>query len=179
MVEESEIQGLIDLAKQGDSNAFGRIYDLYADRMFNFLIFRVRHKETAEDLLHTTFLKAWTNLKSYTRQNAKFSTWLFQIANFTLIDHWRTKKEVIDIDKVENISHFARDPVLFEEYSYLWDALAKLPDDQQTVLELRFKRDLSIKETAEIMNKSSVAIRVMQHRALKNLRKNLKRQGLM
>jgi RNA polymerase sigma-70 factor (ECF subfamily) len=174
MVEESLIQELVVLAKQGNAEAFGEIYNHLSKPVYNFLFARVRQKQVAEDLLQTVFLKVWKNLSGYqTKRSAKFSTWLFQIANYTLIDYWRTKKETTDISVVENLSIFAEDPELYEKYDYLNDEMKQLPLDYQTVLELRFRQDLSVTETATIMNKSQVSIRVLQHRAVKTLRKKL------
>jgi RNA polymerase sigma-70 factor (ECF subfamily) len=174
-MQEMDVQNLVKQAQSGDSAAFGQIYDLYARQIFNFLLGKTQHKETTEDLVHTVFLKAWTNLLSYEpRSSAKFSTWLFQIANFTLIDFWRTRKTTGELTEIENLSQFAVDPQHYEEYEYLWIAISTLPLDYQTVLDLRFKRELSIEETAEVMNKSLVGIRVLQHRALKALKDKLK-----
>ena len=174
MTDESEIQKLVLKAQQRDAAAFGQLYDIYSQQLFNFLLGKLAHKPTAEDLLQTVFLKAWTNLDKYQpRPNAKFSTWLFQVANFTLIDHWRTRKPTIEINEVENLVQFAQNPQLYEEYKYLWEALATLPLSYQTVLTLRFKQDLSVDETAKIMNKSKISIRVLQHRAMAALRKKL------
>jgi RNA polymerase sigma-70 factor, ECF subfamily len=174
MLPEDEIQQLVARAKQQDQAAFGQIYDIYSQQLFNFLLGKLAHKQTAEDLLQTVFLKAWVNLSKYqTQSNAKFSTWLFQIANFTLIDHWRTKKPTVEITEVENLSQFAQAPALYEEYGYLWEALAELPLPYQTVLDLRFKRDLSVEETSIAMGKNKVGVRVLQHRALAALRKKI------
>jgi len=174
-MDEIEVQKLIQKAKERDQDAFGQIYDLYAKQLYNFLLGKIMHKETAEDLVHAVFLKVWANIDSYeTRKNTKFSTWLFQIANYTLIDHWRTKKPTVELSEIENLSRFAKDPELYEEYAYLWQAIALLPLQYQTVLDLRFKKDLSIKETAQIMGKSMVGVRVLQHRALKMLKEKLK-----
>src|SRR3989338_8621271 len=147
-MEENLVQNLVSKAQNGDSEAFGAVYDAYGKQMYNFLFSKVQHKETAEDLVHTVFLKAWTNLRSYKPQStAKFSTWLFQIANFTLIDHWRTRKQTTDLADVENLSHFAENPKLYEEYEYLWVAISTLSLDYQTVLDLRFKQDRTVQET--------------------------------
>lgn len=171
---ETEIQNLILQSQRGDTEAFGRIYDLYAQKIFNFIFGKIRQKEASEDLAHTVFLKAWMNLKSYQpRSNAKFSTWLFQIANYTLIDYWRTKKPTVELREVENSVQFAQNPQHYEEYEYLWKALSKLSLEYQTVLDLRFRQDLSVAETAKIMGKSQVGVRVLQHRALKALRTKL------
>ena len=176
MMQENDVQNLVSSAQNGNSEAFGQIYDLYAKQVHNFLFSKIQHKQACEDLVHTVFLKAWTNLKSYQpRSSAKFSTWLFQIANYTLIDHWRTRKPTTELVEIENLSAFASDPDLYEEYSYLWKALKELPISYQTVLDLRFKQDLSVEETANIMDKSPVGIRVLQHRALRALKKSLKK----
>jgi RNA polymerase sigma-70 factor (ECF subfamily) len=176
MLPESDVQKLVSQAQAGDSEAFGAIYDSYAKPIYNFLFGKVRHQQTTEDLVHTVFLKAWTNLKSYKpRPEAKFSTWLYQIANFTLIDHWRTRKITTELTGIENLAQFASDPKLYEEYGYLWDATAQLSLPHQTVLDLRFRQDLSVEETARIMRKTAIGVRVLQHRALKALRTKLKK----
>ncbi|MEO8065481.1 MAG: RNA polymerase sigma factor [Candidatus Doudnabacteria bacterium] len=175
MIQEKDIQNLVSQAQEGDSEAFGRIYDIFSKQIYNFLFGKLRHRQTAEDLTHTVFLKAWTNLRSYKpRSSAKFSTWLYQIANFTLIDHWRTRKTTAELSDIENLARFAEDPKLYEEYEYLWIAISELPLEYQTVLDLRFKQALSVEETAQIMDKSRVGIRVLQHRALKALKSKLK-----
>lgn len=174
-MQESDVQNLIRAAQEGDSEAFGQIYNLYARQVYNFLFSKIRHQQTAEDLVHTVFLKGWTNLRSYKPQaSAKFSTWLFQIANFTLIDHWRTRKPTTELSGIENLIRFAEDPKLYEEYEYLWIAISELPLSHQVVLDLRFKQDLSVQETAKALRKSQVGVRVLQHRALKALRAKLK-----
>ncbi|HYC79426.1 MAG TPA: RNA polymerase sigma factor [Candidatus Binatia bacterium] len=178
MVEEIRVQELVARSVKGDSDAFGKLYDLFAPKLFNFILSRVRHKGTAEDLLHTVFLKAWNSLPKYRPTNrAKFSTWLFQIANFTVIDHWRTHKETVEIDKLENLSQFALNPKLYENFDFLWQAMDELPEDYRTVIRLRFMEDMSITETALTMDKSEVGIRVLQHRALKSLRNILIKNG--
>jgi RNA polymerase sigma-70 factor, ECF subfamily len=178
MVEEKKIQDLVRQAQNGKKDAFGELYEIFSARMFNFLIYKIKHRQLAEDLLHTVFLKAYTNLGGYVKTSAKFSTWLFKIANYTVIDYWRVKKETIELDKVENLPAFASEQEFFEKYDYLWDCLTQLSDEQRTVLELRFRQDLSVEETCQVMNKSAVAIRVLQHRALKALKNKLKDKGI-
>jgi RNA polymerase sigma-70 factor, ECF subfamily len=178
MTEESDVQKLAAEAAQGNSDSFGKLYDLYSARVFNFILSRVKNKQTAEDILHIVFMKAWNNLPRYRPVNrAKFSTWLFQIANFTVIDHWRTRKETVEIDKLENLAQFALDPKLYENYDFLWKAMEEMPDDYQAVIRMRFIEDLSVSEAAFAMGKSEVGVRVLQHRALKALRIILRKNG--
>lgn len=178
MATENQIQEWVRAAQNGDEAAFGQVYEALSQRLFNFLLARTRHHQLSEDLLHTVFLKAWNSLNSYVPGRAKFSTWMFQIANFTLIDHWRAKKDSVDLDAVENMSAFATEPAKFEKYDYLLRAMKELPEDQQTVLNLRFWQDLEYSEVALVMKKTQVAIRVLQHRAAKNLAKKIKDLGL-
>jgi RNA polymerase sigma-70 factor, ECF subfamily len=178
MLEESDIQKLVGEATRGNSESFGTLYDEFAPKVFNFIFGRVRHKPTAEDLLHVVFMKVWNNLPKYKPSTkAKFSTWLFQIANFTVIDYWRTNKNTINLDQLENLSSLAVNQKLYENYDYLWTAIKELPDDYQTIIQLKFIQDLSISETAAAMGKSEVGIRVLQHRALKALKKILAKNG--
>ena len=73
MTDENEIQELVKKAQGGDSESFGLIYDTYARQVHNFLFGKLRHQQVCEDMVHTVFLKAWTNLKSYQpRAGAKF-----------------------------------------------------------------------------------------------------------
>jgi RNA polymerase sigma-70 factor, ECF subfamily len=178
MLNELQVQKLVKEAATGNSDSFGRLYDEYAGPLFNFILSRIRHKAVSEDILHTVFLKAWNSIPSYKPSRvAKFSTWLYQIANYTIIDHWRTRKETVELEKMENLSQFAHDPKLYETYDFLWMAMAQLPDDYRTALQLRFMEDLGIQEAAYVMGKSDVGMRVLQHRALKALRKILNNNG--
>ena len=49
---------LIEKAKEGDGNAFGKLYDLFFDRIYKFIFFRISHKEVAEDITEEVFIKA-------------------------------------------------------------------------------------------------------------------------
>ncbi len=179
MAQEDAIQKLVKEAQNGDSNAYGELYDIFSQRLFNFLVGKTRHKELTEDLLHTVFLKAWSNLNSYIPGTAKFSTWLFQIANYTLIDYWRTKKDTIEIEKIDNLTQFASQIEQKDENRFVWEAIDKLPEQQRSILLLRFKEDFTITEISQILKKSQVAVRVQQHRALSALKKHLKKGGYL
>jgi RNA polymerase sigma-70 factor, ECF subfamily len=173
MLTEQEIQNIVSKAQKGDNNSFAVIYDLFSPRIFGFLMSRLKHRQTAEDLTHTVFVKTWSSLPSYKQGSAKFSTWLFQIANYTLIDHWRTKKDQVELSKVEHLPQAAYNPKLYEHYQFLYTAMEKLTDEHQTVIRLRFNEHFSVNETAKIMGKSHVGVRVLQHRAIKALKKLL------
>lgn len=172
---EQDIREVVREAQAGDSGSAGKLFDLFADRVFRFFRVRVSDVETAEDLTQTTFLEMIRSLKRYTEHtDAKFSTWLFQIARFRLIDHYRAKRPQVALEDVAESSHpsLVRDPEPFE-FSTIDRVFPLLPERYQTVLHLRFREDLAPEEVARIMGTTTINVRVLQHRALKHLRKLL------
>lgn len=168
-LSEQEIQNLIKQAQAGDSESFTQIYNLFFKRIYKFIFFRTKLKEEAEDLTSSVFLKLWQNLHRYkVQKNAKFSTWLFQIARFTIIDHYRQQKVQISLSEIKEIGaidFINKDAELSEIKRYL----LLLPENYQTVINLRYFEDLSHKQIAQIMGKTSIGVRVLLHRALKRL----------
>jgi len=75
----AEIGKLASKAKAGDSAAFGQIYDLYFQKIYKFVYYRVGHKEIAEDLAEEVFIKAHAKIASLAQDN-QFLGWLYQIA---------------------------------------------------------------------------------------------------
>lgn len=179
-MENNDLSELIAQAQEGRTEAFGRIFDHFSQPIFRFIRAKVQGKEQAEDLLQETFIKAWRGLPTYRPQGGSFSGWLYRIALNTVTDHYRkAARSVQTVEIMENV-----DVPATENQEQLLDSsldaellrgfLEKLPEKYRLVLELRFISDLSIKETAEILKKSELAIRVLQHRALKKLRQSAK-----
>ncbi|MFA6512387.1 MAG: sigma-70 family RNA polymerase sigma factor [Patescibacteria group bacterium] len=167
---EAEIQEFVQQARDGDAEAFGVLFEEFSDRVYRFLAMRVSEKETAEDITQTVFVEMIQSLGRYKKQrNAKFSTWLFQIARFRLIDHYRSKKAHIPLEDVpEPVQEPAHaDPV---QDRALRDALNTLPEQQRTVLHLHFFEDMSPQEIAVVLKTTAINVRVIQHRAIKVLR---------
>jgi len=168
---------LIKNAKAGESEAFGKLYDNYLPAIYRYIFIRVgSRKADAEDLTHQVFLSAWQNIKNYKFQGFPFSSWLYRIAHNAVIDYYRGQKPKIDISEVsENV--FADSPDLeksiddTEEIKKVKIALAKLEPDQQSVLLMKFVNELSNQEISEALGKTEGAIRVIQHRGLKQLKK--------
>lgn len=184
-LSEEEIQILIARVQDGDPGAFDEIYSYFARSVYQFVWFKVGHTQTAEDLTSHVFVKVWEAIGRYKPQNdAKFKTWLFQIARFTVIDHYRTRKQV---DNIDDIAYkIGSDEDLAEEYGRNQDAvvvrdmISQLSEKYRAVLTLRFINDLSVRETAEILEKTEGHVRVLQHRALKKLQPLLKdKSGLL
>ncbi|MEK7641125.1 MAG: sigma-70 family RNA polymerase sigma factor [Patescibacteria group bacterium] len=169
---------LIEQAKDGQQESFGKLYDHYITPIYRFVMVKVNHRDDAEDLTHEVFLSAWQNLKNYKFQGFPFSSWLYQIARNKVIDHYRTKKMHSSIDDVdENIFEIvgALEKGLDTSIALetVKEAIASLSPDQQDVLVMKFVEDLNNGEIATALKKSDGAVRLLQHRAINNLKAKL------
>ncbi len=168
-LSDQEIKDLILKVQAGNKDAFAQIYDLFFERISKYVFFRTKHKEEAEDLTSLVFLKVWQNINKYKIQkSAKFSTWLFQVARFTLIDYYRQQKSQVfltEIKEIGEVGFLERNAELEEIKKYM----QSLPEHYQTIITLRYFEDLNYKQIAEIMGKTSLGARVLLHRAIKKL----------
>src|SRR5262245_34718410 len=79
---------LVERAKQGDSQALGQLSQRHVDRVYSYVVFRVRDEALAEDLTQDVFFQAMRGLQSFDWRGA-VAPWLLRIARNTIIDHWR------------------------------------------------------------------------------------------
>jgi len=182
-LSEAQIQALIARVQSGESDAFGQIFDIFADRIFKFLHFRLGgDRETAQDLTSETFLQAFRSIGRYqTSSKAKFSTWLFSIAHHILLDHFRKSQKTKGQVDIEAISETLSDTSVSEltkadqqmRFRAVTRYLKKLPPDIAEVLTLKFIEEMEYAEIAQITGKNANHIRVLIHRGLKALRENI------
>ena len=172
--DESEIW--VEQACQGNTQAFGHVYEHYLPFVYKFVYFRLNSKEDAEDLTEKIFFKVWQAIYKYDPTKASFKTWLFTITRRTLIDFYRTHKVTYELKEAFQIgTEDATEEYLDQQLAMdkVIPVIKSLPEEQAEVITLRFLSQLNAKETASIMNKTEGAIRVLQHRALKQIRADL------
>jgi RNA polymerase sigma-70 factor (ECF subfamily) len=170
------IDELVKQAKTGNKQAFSELYDQFADRIFRFIRMKIANSQDAEDILQTVFIKAWQGLRGYNLEQANFSAWLYKIAANCTYDFFRKsarRPENLELD--ENIYVISpEDPAgnlnLSSDLQDLKKKLDSLPKQYKEVLELRFVQDFTLQETAEILKKSNLSVRLLVHRALKKLK---------
>ncbi len=166
----------IETAIAGDKHAFGRLYELYANRIFSYLYYRMDGRAEAADMTETVFLKAWENLPQFgrTERGLNFRAWLYRIAHNAVIDRHRTKKEEISLDTLDEQSaglpHVGQLLEESEQLEVLLAALDQLDPLSRQVITLRFFSGLDHRETASITGLTNSNVRVIQYRALKKLK---------
>lgn len=167
---------LIKKAKEREAEAFGLLYDQYLPVIYRFIFLKTGNKAAAEDLAHQVFLNAWQNIENYQSRGFPFSSWLYRIAHNTVVDYFRTEKKHFSLETVKEISTNSN---LEEKIDQKFDlnlikaAIKELSAEQQSVVIMKFVEELSNKEIAAALGKSEGAIKIIQHRSLKNIKKNI------
>ncbi len=172
----ANIDALIVRCQKGDTQAFGLIYDALVKPVYRYLFYRT-DVETAEDLTEETFLRVWQHLPRYRAGKTPFSAWVFRIAHNLLTDHYRKHKPTDEIADDVADHNDAAHPIKLTELRLnqvrLKQAIGKLGDRYQQVIVLKYINELSNIEVAATLGKTEAAVRVLQFRALKELKKML------
>ena len=177
--EASRLIALVELARGGDCDAFGLLYDHYHVSVYRFVYYRVGSVALAEDLTSECFFRALRSMGSFRWQGKDFGAWLMTIARNLTTDHFkagRTRLEQatedmgVHDDTTEGPESAVLDALTNEA---LLGALKELPKEQQECLIMRFLQGLSIAETAQVLGRSDGAVKQLQLRGVRNLAKLL------
>jgi RNA polymerase sigma-70 factor (ECF subfamily) len=173
--EASRLAALVDLARGGDSEAFGHLYDNYNGVVYRFVYYRVSSQALAEDLTSETFFRALRSISSFQWQGKDFAAWLMTIARNLVVDHHKSARSRLETptgeigDREASAATPEEHVVQSITHELLRHKLTELPSEQQECLVLRFLNSCSIAETAKIMDKSEGAVKQLQLRAIRNL----------
>jgi RNA polymerase sigma-70 factor (ECF subfamily) len=174
-------EDLVRRAQRREPEAFGQLYEEHFDRIYRYVILRVRNQEDAEDITQQVFLKALEKIGSYRWRGMPFASWLFRIAHNLVVDYWKKKSRekvaAVAPEEIDEMAASSNDPVALAELNFDLKQLAaacdRLTDGQREIISLRFAGGLSVAESAKAMGKSEGAVKVLQHAALVKLRRIL------
>ena len=175
--DRQRLIALVELARGGDSEAFGQLYDHYQASVYRFVYYRTRSQTLAEDLTSETFLRALRNMSGFRWQGKDFGAWLMTIARNLCTDHFkagrtRLEQTTDDMGVHDDATEGPETAVLAGlTNEVLLGGLRQLSDEQRDCLIMRFLQGLSIAETAEILGRSEGAIKQLQLRGVRNLAK--------
>ena len=173
--EHVETWRLVTAAQGGDGEAFGQLYDRYADTVFRFIYFRVNDRALAEDFTSETFLRALRRISTISYQGRDIGAWFVTIARNIILDHMKSARNRLEITTADTVEGDQREPspeaavldLLTSER--LMAAVSRLGDEQRECVMLRFIQGFSVSETAAVMGKNDGAIKALQHRAVRKL----------
>jgi RNA polymerase sigma-70 factor (ECF subfamily) len=169
---------LVARAKGGQVEAFGQLYERYLDPIYRFIRMRVDGERDAEDLCETVFLRTYEALDRYEDRGHPFSAYLYQVAKNLLADHYRQRSRAEQVGEVESEeSESSGDRDHQEELLAIAQALGHLSEDYREVIRLRVVLELPTETVASWMGRTPGAVRVLLHRALKELNRNLDKDG--
>ena len=163
-------------AARGDEAAAGAVFDHYYPRVFRYAVGRVGNEKDAEDIASETFARVLRNLDRFRWRGGGFEAWLFRIAGNLVMDHHRRGGREDPHEDVEPTGEAAspEHAVLgAEQAGELRRLVAGLPDEQKEVVLMRFAAGLDTNEVAKATGRNANAVRQLQFRALRNLRRQL------
>lgn len=169
----------LEQAIQGNSEAFGVLYDRYVGRIYNYIYYRTGDVYDAEDLTERVFIRALKHIPKYRNRGLPFSAWLYRIAH-NLVANWHrdnSRRKEIPLD--EGLSHPHRgdlpeqELMQTQERERLLRIIRGLPPERQQLILLKFVDDLSNAEIGQIMGRTEGAIKSLYHRTLLSLRDDL------
>lgn len=181
--DEQEVQRLVAACQNGDVDSFGGLYDMYIKPVYRYVYYRV-NREEVEDVVENIFVRVWENIDKYKPGKHPFSSWLFRIAHNLVVDHYRFHRQHISLhDRLpKHVNQSSDDPVDWAGQRLNQDqvrkSLTQLKDVHQQVLVLKYLSGFDNKEIAEVMGRKVGNIRILQYRALKELRQILEGEGV-
>ena len=172
-VDDPDSRAAVGL-RAGDHAAFNLIYLRHARAVHQYLTVLLRDPDVAEDVAQEAFLRAFKYGGQYQARGERFEAWLFRIVRNCALDHIAAHRRVrsedpFDLDLRREQDSPAQQPALLR-----WDELAsqieRLPPGQQQVLGLRYLCGLPTTDIAQVLERSTDAIRQLEARALRLLR---------
>ena len=173
--DQSRITCLVESAANGNYEAFGKLYRIFVERIYRYVFYQVRDKMTAEDITADVFVKALDNIKSCRGKEATFSPWLYRIAYNLIIDNFRRAKKTmtVEVEQASNLDDPLQEAGGSLERQELLKAISRLPHNQRRFITLKFIEGMDNRQIGQIMDKSQVAVRLLQFRAITALKKEL------
>ena len=171
--ERQADERLLIEAAQRDPARFAELYANNFERVYAYVVRRVRDRAETEDLTSEVFHHALANLGRFEWRGIPFSAWLYRIAANLISDRWQRTSREQTADEPEQIESAPAGGVEFEEVerrATLFQLVDTLPAEQRRVVVLRFVEQKSIKEVAREIRKTEGAVKQLQFRALSSLR---------
>lgn len=166
---------------RGDLAAFEALYARHRGMLYRFLLRSVRDPHRTDELFQETWSRVISARERYQPQ-AKFSTWLLQIAHNLMIDGSRRQRPMASSDETEVVLAALASPEreqpdhtlsAFERRRHLQLAIEQLPDEQRIAVLLRLEQELSLEEIAVVTGTGRETVKSRLRYAMNRLREVL------
>ena len=177
-----EVKALVLAAMDENRFAFQQLMDMYQEKIYRMIFFRIRSRLDAEDICQEVFIQAYKNLKRL-KDPERFAGWLFRIAANRIKDHYRKQKVraifsfLPDVEREADAAATAGERMDVMEnlerrdfWNKVQTMLERLSRMEREVFLLRFLDDLGIREISEVINKSESTVKTHLYRALKKFK---------
>jgi RNA polymerase sigma-70 factor, ECF subfamily len=173
---------LLECAQNLDPQALAQIHDRYYPAVYRYVRYRLENEQIVEDISSEVFLRLLDHFHRQKGEIHDLRAWMIGTASNLVNDHLRQKYRRPTEDLEDHETLVATDDLhgtveQNENQRAVQQAMQQLTREQQHVLALRFSQGMSIEETAQMMNKTIGAIKVLQFRALASIRKLLEAGG--
>lgn len=176
-INKAELIKLTINAKNGDKNAFERLYSILFEPLYRYIFYKTTDKFVAEDIVQQTFVKVFEHVSTLEPNKYGVTAYFYTVAKNLLTDNLRKQRPVFLDETVELAAKEAEPSAQFErDYNakLLRDAITSLSEEQQDILDLRFACNMSFKEIAVTLEKSEENVRQINHRTMQKLSEKLK-----
>jgi RNA polymerase sigma-70 factor, ECF subfamily len=173
-------------AAQADPARFEALYRKYLAQVYSYAYYELRDHHEAEDATERTFLAALTGLGRFEERArpadgegaSTFRVWLFRIARNVVADRRRRRgrRPEASLDQAAAVAgphDVEADAALRDDAAAAWRAVGRLRGDRRRAVILRFVDEMSTAEIAGILDRSEGAVRVLIHRALRSVARDL------
>ena len=172
---EAEDERQLIEAAQRDAGRFAELYERNFERVYAFVVRRVRNRGEAEDVTSEVFHRALANLRRFEWRGVPFAAWLYRMAANTIADRRQLAGRETELPEAADD---IEDPVALrqvEERATLFRLVKELSPDQHRVIIMRFVEQKSIREIAQELRRSEGAVKQLQFRALQSLRARMRK----
>jgi RNA polymerase sigma-70 factor (ECF subfamily) len=167
----------VQRAAEWSETAFREVYSRYIRPVNAYILRRVRNHHDAEDLTAQVFVQALDHLDPTKAGTDEVASWLFTSARNATANHSRRRRYVVSVEEIPEEADDSEDPsqLLLDEETLgrLFDAIARLPEERRRALILRFVEQMPHAEIADILGRTETSARVLLHRTIATLRKEV------
>lgn len=152
-----------------------QIFKDYHDKVLHLIYGKINNYTLAEDLTSEVFLKVYSKLDTFDETKASISTWIYRIAQNTVIDYFRTRKVYSEVpEEIAQESEIDDEILNNETLDALADALTELPERDRDLIILHYYHGLTLKEVAERIGMSYSNAKLVHNKSLVVLERLMK-----